>query len=335
MTKNAIGFVLIDAPHSALNNAGADVGARTENTIAVKKIRRGREEFPYVSAQAWRRWWRDSLEERCGWVMSPTIREGKIVFTTANPFTYPDDDVFGYMRAIKGDTLTRLSPLKTSPLLSVVPQVATDDFGVMARQEGDPIPHEHQFYSTVLKGIFSLDLSSVGAFSSSSRTGFKNLTPKHTETKDIAAAITASNAAQRDGFHVLPREERLKRATDTLLALPFLSGGAKQALHHTDVTPKLVILCVMQGGNNLWMNVAAPDDKKPLSTRAIKQVVEDYADVIEGDIFIGRQEGFADALRDELQVLADELKGTKAVHLLSPRRAVEAFAATLGAHFTE
>jgi CRISPR-associated protein Cst2 len=335
MTKNAIGFVLIDAPHSALNNAGADAGSRTENTIAVKKIRRGREEFPYVSAQAWRRWWRDALQERCGWAMSPTIREGKIVFTTANPFAYPDDDVFGYMRAIKGDTLTRLSPLKTSPLLSVVPQVATDDFGVMARQEGDPILHEHQFYSVVLKGIFALDLTSVGAFGSSARTGFKNLTPKHTEAPALAASIAESKATQRDGFHVLPREERLKRAKDALLALPFLSGGAKQALHHTDVTPKLVILCVVQGGNNLWMNVAAPDDKKPVSARAIKQVIEDYADIIEGDIFIGRSEGFADGLSDDLQVLAGELEGGKTIHLSSPRRAIEAFAATLDAHFTQ
>lgn len=342
MTKNAIGFVLIDAPHSALNNAGADVGSRTENTIAVKKIRRGRDEFPYVSAQAWRHWWRDALEEKCGWKMSPVIRETKIAFTSANPFLYPDDDVFGYMRAQKGDTLTRLSPLKTSPLISVMPQTATDDFGVMARQEGDPVPHEHQFYSTVLKGIFALDLTAVGVFQGSARTGFRNLTEKYTATPDIKAAIEKTVAVKRaktddkkDDDYILPRAERAKRAQDTLKALPFLAGGAKQALHHTDVTPKLIVLAVVEGGNNLWMNITTETPKKLISIAALKQVIEDYADVIAGDVYIGRQEGFQDELSGDFETLKAQLEGVKTIHLSSPRKATEAFAATLEQHFAE
>jgi CRISPR-associated protein Cst2 len=120
MTRNVIGFVLIDAPHSALNNAGQDAGARTENAVVVKTIRKGREIYPYVSGQAWRYWWRAVLAEKFGWQLSPILREAKVAFTAANPFSYPDDDVFGYMRALKkneGGTLTRLSPLKCSPLI--------------------------------------------------------------------------------------------------------------------------------------------------------------------------------------------------------------------------
>ena len=30
----------------------------------------------------------------------------------------------------------------------------------MSRHEGDPVPFEHQFYRTTLKGLFSLDLHS-------------------------------------------------------------------------------------------------------------------------------------------------------------------------------
>jgi CRISPR-associated protein Cst2 len=343
MTKNAIGFVLIDAPHSALNNAGADVGSRTENTIAVKKVRRGRDEFPYVSAQAWRKWWRDALEDRCGWKMSPVIRESKIAFTSANPFLYPDDDVFGYMRAQKGDTLTRLSPLKTSPLLSEMPHIATDDFGVMARfehmspdskeKDNNPVPHEHQFYSTILKGIFALDLSAIGVFQASARTGYRNLTEKYIAESKMVEAIGQSKAAKIGANYVLPSTVRAQRAKDALLALPFLSGGAKQALHHTDITPKLIILCTVEGGNNLWMNIATQDDKKPVSIIAIKQIVEDYTDIIRGDVFIGRQEGFADDLAPDLQILKEELSGVKTVYLSSPRKAVEAFAQTLDMHF--
>ena len=63
MTKNAIGFILVDAPHSALNNAGIDAGERTENVTAVKTIRKGRKVYPYVSGQAFRYWWRQTLQE--------------------------------------------------------------------------------------------------------------------------------------------------------------------------------------------------------------------------------------------------------------------------------
>ncbi|MFQ5892505.1 MAG: type I-B CRISPR-associated protein Cas7/Cst2/DevR, partial [Candidatus Methanofastidiosia archaeon] len=176
MVKMVLGFMLVDAPHSALNNAGADTGMRAENIVVAKVIRKGRKVYPYVSGQAVRYWWRKSLSEKANWNFSPIIREKKIAFTAANPIDYDDDDIFGYMRALKekeGGTVTRISPLKNSPLVSVISQNPVQDFGVMARQEGDPVPYEHQFYSTVLKGIFSLDLDSVGVFHSKNRTGFK------------------------------------------------------------------------------------------------------------------------------------------------------------------
>ena len=60
------------------------------------------------------------------------------------------------------DTVTRVSPLRVSTLdlnctdTSMLPS----DFGTMSRHEGDPVPHEHQFYRTTLKGLLSLDLHS-------------------------------------------------------------------------------------------------------------------------------------------------------------------------------
>lgn len=57
------GMMLIEAPASALNNAGAEEGAPTDNTIAVKRIRgRAGGDYPYVSAQAVRYWLRTYLE---------------------------------------------------------------------------------------------------------------------------------------------------------------------------------------------------------------------------------------------------------------------------------
>lgn len=346
MSKNIIGFVLIDAPHSALNNAGEDTGARTENTVAIKTIRRGKDSFPYVSAQAWRYWWRETLQTKFNWKMSPIIREKKIAFTAANPFIYADDDVLGYMRALKNinkkedtnpkskeeqnkpsGTLTRLSPLKNSPLISVFPQQATEDFGVMTRQEGDPVPYEHQFYSVILKGIFSLDLTSIGSFGVNAKTGYKNLDEKYIATDEIKKAIESSKALNDDVNNrwILPKETRTNRAQDTISALPYLSGGAKQTLHHTDVTPKFIILAVIEGGNNLFMNITTQDEKKVINIKALKEVISDYNQIILSDIYIGRCEGFQDSIKDDLHTLKSELSTLKQIHLSSPKQAVENF----------
>jgi CRISPR-associated protein Cst2 len=106
---------------------------------------------------------------------------------------YWDDDLLGYMRAASKkesarekkqadttrgnetpteETLTRVSPLRVSTLVSVAPVTPTDDFGVMARHDGNPVPHEHQFYRTALKGLLSLDLYASGTFSYRQKNGF-------------------------------------------------------------------------------------------------------------------------------------------------------------------
>lgn len=308
MSKHIIGLVLIDAPHSALNNAGSEASQTGENMVVVKTIRRGSQTYPYVSGQAWRNWWRTTLENEFGWSISPITRSGKghtqVVYTDASPAVYDDDDVFGYMRAPKGkaeETVTRISPLKNSPLISIEAHRPTDDYGVMARQKDFPAIYEHQFYSCVLKGIFSLDLSAVGAFSDINRTGYKNITPSSVQTIQDAEGTQVGETP----VWVLPKETRVRRCQQTLEALSILSGGAKLTSHLTDVTPKLIILSVLDGGNHPFMNVMVEEDGAgKLSLNALRQVIEDYADRFCDAIYIGRRSGFMDELDEQLNDLA-------------------------------
>lgn len=310
MSKHLIGLTLIDAPHSALNNAGTEASQATENIVAVKKLQKGRNIYPYVSGQAWRNWWRMTLEQEFSdWKSSPIEREKKIAFTAADPVTYDDDDVFGYMRAqseMQGKkkvnvTVTRLSPLKCSPLISIAPQIPTNDFGVMARQEGDPVPYEHQFYACVLQGIFSLDLGAVGAFWDINKTGYKNIAASYVSKIEAAGGTQADEKSP----WVLPQDTRLRRCQQTLEALPLLSGGAKLTSHLTDVTPKLIILSVLDGGNHPFMNLIVEEEGiGKLSIPALRQVIEDYADRFCDAIYIGRRNGFMDELDEELNDLA-------------------------------
>ena len=339
MSKHLIGLTLIDAPHSALNNAGEDTSERTENIVKVKALRRGRNIYPYVSGQAWRNWWRTTLEHEFDeWNNSPIEREKKIAFTAADPVTYDDDDVFGYMRAQsvmegkkkKNLTVTRLSPLKNSPLISIAPQTPTNDFGVMARQkDGDPVPYEHQFYSCVLQGIFSLDLSAVGSLSAVNKTGYMNIAESYVQTIQDAGGTQADEKSP----WLLPKEIRVRRCQQTLEALPILSGGAKLTSHLTDVTPKLIILTVLDGGNHPFMNLMVErNEVGELSISALLQVIDDYADRFCDAIYIGRRIGFMDELEEELLSLANETDLPCEIVYDSPNQVISMLSQKLETH---
>ena len=338
MSKHLIGLTLIDAPYSALNNAGEDTSERTENIVKVKTLRKGRSTYPYVSGQAWRNWWRTTLEHEFDeWKNSPIEREKKIAFTAADPVTYDDDDVFGYMRAQsvmegkkkKNLTVTRLSPLKNSPLISIAPQTPTNDFGVMARQEGDPVPYEHQFYSCVLQGIFSLDLSAVGSLSAVNKTGYMNIAESYVQTIQDAGGTQADEKSP----WVLPKDIRVRRCQQTLEALPILSGGAKLTSHLTDVTPKLIILTVLDGGNHPFMNLMVErNEVGELSLDALYQVIDDYADRFCEAIYIGRRSGFMDELDEDLSSLADNTDLPCEIVYDSPNRVISMLSEKLETH---
>ncbi|MDE0085310.1 MAG: type I-B CRISPR-associated protein Cas7/Cst2/DevR [Candidatus Poribacteria bacterium] len=339
MSKHIIGLVLIDAPYSALNNAGSEASQRGENIVVVKTIRRGSQTYPYVSGQAWRNWWRTTLQNEFSWNVSPITRSGKghtqVVYTDASPAVYDDDDVFGYMRAPKGkgdETVTRISPLKNSPLISIESHRPTDDYGVMARQEDFPAIHEHQFYSCVLKGIFSLDLSSVGAFSDINRTGYKNITPSSVQAIQDAGG---TQVGERPVW-VLPKETRVRRCQQTLEALPILSGGAKLTSHLTDVTPKLIILSVLDGGNHPFMNLIVEEKEiGKLSLPALREVIDDYADRFCDAIYIGRRNGFMDELDEDLRALKNDNDQPCQIVYDSPNKVIAQLSEKLETHIGE
>jgi CRISPR-associated protein Cst2 len=320
MSKTVVGLMLIDAPHSVLNNAGTDAGDRTDNIVRVKQIRKGNKVYPYVSGQALRYWWRETLEDKFNWEMSPIHREKKIAFTSADPISYDDDDVFGYMRAgskKEGGTFTRISPLKNSPLVSVVGQYPTQDFGVMARHEGDPVPYEHEFYSTILKGIFSIDLDSLGRFYTSEKVGFRNMS---TQLEELAEEKGLSHD---EGSWLMDNPTRIKRAQNVINALPYLYGGALSTSHLTDVSPKLVILVAIDGGNHIFMNIVREENNELIiDIDALREILEDYKDILLTKVYIGINKGF---LKEKQEDIINFAKGFENVKVGSIKEMTDDF----------
>jgi CRISPR-associated protein Cst2 len=196
----------------------------------------------------------------------------------------------------------------------------------MARHEGDPVPYEHQFYSTVLKGIFSLDLNAVGAFWDINKTGYKNI------SQEYIVKIKEKGGTQSDEKSpwVLPSDIRLERSRDTIKALSVLSGGAQLTSHLTDVTPKLIILAIIQGGNHPFMNlVVEKDSKGEFSIPALKQVLEDYKDRLVDSVYVGRREGFMDELDSSFKQLAH---GSDGIVYDSPNKVIGQFSDKLAGY---
>lgn len=204
------GTFLIDAPGSFLNGAGISKSKEHKIYTKVKTFRDGvskdgRTYFvPYVSAQALRRYWRDTVNREAGWQASQ-IRALKLnvkgntskIGGEFNPVEFPEDDLFGYMRTVKEETekeaaeegdkepdeveidvegdeqkgfkvknLKRTSPLSTSILMSLRKDGwEGNDEAWVHLIEGSANPYTTQFYSTTLQGIFTLNYANVCRFS--------------------------------------------------------------------------------------------------------------------------------------------------------------------------
>ncbi len=114
------GTFLIHADGAFLNGAGIDPRREDRNTTLPKTYRDGSgNRVPYVSAQAWRRWLRNTLIEDSGWPASQIrARDLSEKGTTnkiageLNPVDFVEDDIFGYMWAAKGQGRESASDLE-------------------------------------------------------------------------------------------------------------------------------------------------------------------------------------------------------------------------------
>ena len=262
-----------------------------------------------------RYWLRDTLEKHAdlGWQSAPVRKEGEnLAYTDGNPLKYWDDDLFGYMRAPgdqegrnwetavspaqkgKKPVITRVSPFRVSTVISLAPVSIATDFGSMTRHEGYPVLHEHQFYRAVLKGLISLNLHSAGTFSYIDRTGFRNLDENRVSA---AKKLNLEHLDGKEKSYRLKLEDRVQRIGALLRALGIIYGGAKLALHYTDVTPVVFVAMVTEGGNNPLQYLIGSDDKgqPQVQAQAIEQSFRVWRDQILSKVYVGWVQGFCDA----------------------------------------
>ncbi len=308
-----VGKVALDITAGAPNN-----GRGEDNTGVVKKLWIGREAFPYVSAQAFRRWVRDSLpaaEPR-----SPVTREGQgkkqQAYTDGRPDLYLDDDLFGYMVAIKGESFQRDTVLATGTLVAVAPRRPERDFGTMSRgfpADAHPVIHEHEHYSAELAGDILLDLPRVGTFEQEGG-GLRRAL-----RADAAAEALTAGAREtrfRDIASIqLPLPERRRRVAVLLRTLAEVRGGAQRAMHYGDRSPAFVLLAPLKGGNNPFTRVlTAPDSRVRFDQDTFTEELSAWAGELDGPVLIGWSPGFLGDQREQARrALAGQISGGRLV----------------------
>ncbi|NIA10615.1 MAG: DevR family CRISPR-associated autoregulator [Nitrospiraceae bacterium] len=321
--SHIVGTFLVSAHGAFLNGAGIDTSGEDRTSVIPKQFSDGKYRVPYVSAQAWRHWLRDTLIEETGWQKS-TLRAIKLsakgttskISGELDPINYPEDDLFGYMRAEEGQgrtkkpkeestsegtqkgtkvkALIRASPFMSSILVSLRKfGWKGKDEGFVHLEEGTPVPYSTVFYNTNLQAIFGLDMTRSGVF--------RNVGDRIELREDlIKPGMESGKLKEREeNIYELSDSNTSKiRAGELLHAISVLRGGAKQAAFATDVSPKVLILAGLDCGNLIFNNLfednpdQAASDGPIIKVDTLKEIASDYADRLVTPVYIGIRKGY-------------------------------------------
>jgi len=149
------GTFVIQADGAFLNGAGLEQGEDRTTTVP-KTLLDGKTRIPYVSAQSWRRWLRNTLIEETGWEASE-IRAIKFnkkgntskVSSEVNPVDFAEDDLFGYMRTAADEAEVQSDEGELAEPNEDKAQSAQSTRGAKVKSVMRPSP----FASSILVGI--------------------------------------------------------------------------------------------------------------------------------------------------------------------------------------
>lgn len=352
--SHIVGTFLVSAQGAFLNGAGIDKSGEDRTSVIPKQFSDGKYHVPYVSAQAWRRWLRDTLIEETGWKKS-TLRAIKLsekgttskIAGELDPINYPEDDLFGYMRSEEGQgrskktevdnetkepqkrmkvkALIRASPFMSSILMSLRKfGWKGKDEGFVHLEEGTPVPYSTVFYNTNLQAIFGLDLTRTGVF--------RNVGDRIELREELIKPGIESGRikeCENDVYELSDNKIAKKRAGELLHSLSVLRGGAKQAAFAADISPKVMIFAGLDCGNLIFNNIfednpnQSSSDGPIIKIETLKEIVSDYEDRLVTPVYIGIRSGYLNPVNEDA---IHALAGDKSPFIVNtPINATKAF----------
>jgi len=285
-------------------------------TVLKKVERPDGETHPYISGQALRRYLRDTLHELLPELegnekMSPvlTTADPKApIVTEGNPCVYIDDDLFGFMRAVKGETKLRESPLRVAPSFGLFPYTGDRDLGTKSALESISemlkdeeklkslakllgVKIENRDIEEVKKEI--LDKAHIGSMFETEITNNIFRTTLLLELDRVGKWKSYEIVGEvKEGD--LRLGDRRRRASLLLKALKYLWGGGRRTRLLMDMSPQFLIYARMTKKVPIFLNtldMKFEDNQYMLDMGALDEVIKDYKPDIQ-KLIIGNRQNF-------------------------------------------
>ena len=238
------------------------------NVTVMKKIGNAKgDEFAYVSGQALRRYLKETLMQLDETISSvdengnPTfIDDGKFLKLNEKMDnkirekifkSVCDLDLFGYMLPKGG---RRWSPVKVTPLLSILPYKGEYDYLTRKQKVEDESKKSGNIVQVeidtlnFMRGNIMINTAHIG-----------NEIDEYTyEIKEI-----------------LTNDEKTQRLNILLDAIKNFNGGAKQARNLEDISPKFVVIATQKTGNPFLLNALSVDIEGNINIENIKEAIDE------------------------------------------------------------
>jgi len=306
--------------------ANPNAGWTEGNVTPLKKIETpDNQQHPYISGQALRRYLRDTLKENKEVDANgnplynfspeePGPDPRSPILTKGRPDLYIDDDLFGFMRAVRGGTRRRESPLRVSAGFGLFPYTGDRDLGTRSALQVRHDPEqggavfETEVTSNVFRTTWLLELDRVGYW-----LGYENAA-EHNQW--VAEGTGTVQLAQNQTGHWGKRAdpERKTRIKAVLKAIKYLEGGGRQARLLIELVPQMLIYTRCTHKVAMFLNslqVTPTDGCYDLVEGPLMEVLKDYADDIQA-LFLGLRDGFITRSKAELVAQVKTALGDRA-----------------------
>ena len=278
MGKFLVGSVLREVRNGRLNCNNAqneEFKSGNDNTTYVKKIRVGRETYPYASAQ----WQKKNIKEFAknqGHKISPVVSlTSTSVYIEGNPYSNYDEDIMGFMIAQnielneeqysnlseeervgfkkskgkykKNITKKRRSNLMLSPLQAIGSVRVTDEFSTRTTDK-TPLLYSKEVYAADMSCGFILDIDKVGVFNANdNESAYRDYSLQEVEElgKDV----------DDTGLFYLSTDEKLRRINTTIDGIHHMDTRVTMTNNLENLSAKFIILAEYKIGSAIFNNI--------------------------------------------------------------------------------
>ena len=325
MMRNDVKAIqLVWLSKTGLTNLNSGEGG--SNLVDIKKFRYGGQEFPYVSGQAMRFYLKEAIrrhlkpEEAC-----VADEQGETCGRIAECVLC---DLFGFMTTVPDvGALTRVSPVKVSPAMGLLPldDTMVIDF-LTRRHRGAIAQQEAEMRGDIVNVELAVNIYKAGVCVDVLRVGHEEELVQIAEQESAkkGKAIKSIRSVQLKAL--VEEQERSRRISLLLDAIKDFSDYSKQARLLTDFTPDFVLVALQHNYSHRLQKAIElyGDGTASLNVERLRQIITEVREelvTVDGKpaLWAGMVDGIVENDSDVKQVLQD-----LQVPILTPRQAIDA-----------